>query len=237
MSKGKDKFMENNNITKKEIEEIKSIKLTREEKEEMLAGIFSAPAISPYAPIKSSWKFVHKPFAYFALFLLLLVSGSTISYASLRAIPGDKLYAVKIKITEPILDAVSFTPAAKAEREVNKALSRLDEAEQLAKKKKLTPSSRADLEKKFEKNVEGFDSQVRSVQVFSGKKAEDLRSSFESSLDIKANSLQHSEDNDKLTNNEDETEAHLLGKKVREIRERSFKNKNSNNGEGNNGDR
>jgi hypothetical protein len=207
------------NIKKETTKEIREIKLTLEEKEAMLKNVFLAAAPSPYAPIPSRWQFAKRPLVYvLASFLVLLISGSSLSYASMKAIPGDRLYSMKVKIAEPILDAVSFTKVGKAEREAKKAVTRLKEAEQLAEKEKLTPSSRAELEKKFEQNVQSFDEKVKSVENFSEKKAEGLRSSFKSSLDIQAESLQKTGERHKNIISGEEVEAVFLSNKVKEIR-------------------
>ncbi|MDD4318967.1 MAG: hypothetical protein PHW10_01425 [Candidatus Peribacteraceae bacterium] len=52
--------------------------------------------------------------------------------ASDRAMPGDMLYAVKLRILEPIVGAIRLTPMAKAQWEGERALRRLEEAEKLA---------------------------------------------------------------------------------------------------------
>ncbi len=200
--------------------EIKEINLTPAEKQALFDRILSSPTISPYAPVPSKWKFVYKSFSYAALVLfLLIISGGTVAYAALGSIPGDKLYAVKIKVTEPLLDTLSLTKVAKAKREATKAISRLDEAEKLALKEKLTPETRIKLEKHFEKNVANFDDKVKSIESLSEKRVAGLRASFDSSLNSRANNLEkigEDQKNKRFDKNEkEEPEASLLGIKLK----------------------
>ncbi|MFA6000301.1 MAG: DUF5667 domain-containing protein [Candidatus Paceibacterota bacterium] len=170
------------------------------------------------------------------IFVYLDNKGGTVSYAALGSIPGDLLYPVKIKIVEPVADVFVFSDIAKVEREAEKAILRLEEAEELATKEKLDSKSRTELEKQFDKNLENFDRKVRSVENSSEKEAEDLKASFESSLNDHAESLKKTgAEIEKRRDDEDESEASLFGKKViekatrrKEIESREREEKNNN---------
>jgi hypothetical protein len=106
----------------------------------------------------------------------------------------------------------------------------------LATKEKLDSKSRTELEKQFDKNLENFDRKVRSVENSSEKEAEDLKASFESSLNDHAESLKKTgAEIEKRRDDEDESEASLFGKKViekatrrKEIESREREEKNNN---------
>jgi hypothetical protein len=58
---------------------------------------------------------------------MLVGIGGTISYAAHDALPGDPLYAVKIRFNEPVRDALALSDDADANNAVNRAEQRLDE--------------------------------------------------------------------------------------------------------------
>jgi hypothetical protein len=86
-----------------------------------------------------------------------LLLGSSVSFASERAVPGDILYSVKIHINEQVLDAIAVTPQAKADWGVRKVERRLEEVEKLA----VTPSVSREIKIATEEN---FNASVNKVE-------------------------------------------------------------------------
>lgn len=175
--------MNEDQISKKIKEELQNIKLTREEKSRMFERIISTPISSPYTPVKSRFTFMFSSLRYsLVLLLIILLGGISTTYASLESIPGDKLYPIKLKVAEPILDTLSFTSEAKAKREATKALNRLEEAEKLIEKDALTKESRIFLETEFKKHTDNFNTKIENSNKVKDHNKNELKAFFDVSL-------------------------------------------------------
>lgn len=96
-----------------------------------LAALSSgAPVPSPYA---ASFSFLSlRAYGAALAALVLLVSGTGVSQAASRALPGDFLYPVKVRVNEPVARALAPSASAKAEADIRHAEERLREVEVLA---------------------------------------------------------------------------------------------------------
>lgn len=230
---------------KKGIKEIKNIKLDDKEKDQMLRAVFNAPIASPYAPKISFWmSFSSRKMriAYTGLLILIMiVSGGAITYGTETSLPGDILYSVKVNIGEPIRDLLSTSPEQKAEWESVKAVRRLDEAADLAAKGQLTEQTRTDLENRFIKHADAFDSSV-SEAATSSPQTDLVKMEFEanvtarvkifSGLSDKNVPVQNPEESQ--TSNNQETKASQSVQTVQTVQEaRIQSNDNSNDNNGN----
>lgn len=63
--------------------------------------------------------------------VILIVAGSSVSYAAAGALPGDFLYPTKVNFNEKIASAIILTPEAKIEYEETRVETRIKEAEML----------------------------------------------------------------------------------------------------------
>ncbi len=80
------------------------------------------PVRSPYAIFMSS------RIRYAGVFMLLLLVGGTSAFSATESSrPGDALYAVKLKVTEPVRDALTFDREEKTKNTVARADRRLKE--------------------------------------------------------------------------------------------------------------
>jgi len=166
----------------KGIKDIKNISLTLEEKKLIFNNVMEISIVSPYAPTPSLWDFVRNKFAYATAFLLIIsMTVGTLAYADEYSLPGDMLYPIKRHITEPIRDVLAVTATSRAEWEAAKAMRRLAEAETLAEESNLTPEHRDQIEKDFNKNVEAFHNNIKSIST-STHEGDDLKASFEKSM-------------------------------------------------------
>lgn len=183
--------MKENEIFKNLRKEIQNIKLNPEEKAGILERVTSTPLHSPYAPIRSMWVFRMRTFVYVvASLLVLILSGSGVAYASLYALPGEGLYAVKVKVTEPVLDVLAFTPVVRAERKAQKVVRRLNEAEKLILKDDFTLEHKIELEKRFNKDADDFNTAVELIEKDSLDKKEKLKADLEVSLNTYVDTIQ-----------------------------------------------
>lgn len=180
----------NHDQMNKGIQDLKNISLTNIEKENILKQVMKTPVVSPYIQ-KTIWSFfkTHRSFAYvLGSVLTFVVLGGGLAYAAEGSVPGDLLYPVKIRVTEPIRDALAITPAEKASWDAEKAVRRLNEAETLANKNKLTPQYQNELEQNFNKNVNDFNNSIRTIATTTPKR-NDIAASFHDSLQKQADIL------------------------------------------------
>lgn len=177
---------------KKGIKEIKNIKLTSSEKSGILRRILNKPAASPYVSWMGVWDFLFrqsKSSYVFAVLFLLVFSGSTLAYNAEKSLPGEKLYFLKVLITEPARNITNFSPEKKAEWESVKTVRRLEEALNLAAEGKLDEKNRADLEKRFNRHADAFDSSLETIAT-STQKTDLVKIEFEADLSAKAKVLE-----------------------------------------------
>lgn len=111
--------------------------LTAAERERMRRAVYGYMALKPLrprtAPAVRGWHSLLAHPALAALGVVAILGSSTgISYASESALPGDLLYPVKVRVTEPLRGALARTPEAKSEWAIEVASARATEAATLA---------------------------------------------------------------------------------------------------------
>lgn len=100
------------------------------------------------------------------LAVAVVASSAGVSYAAESALPGDTLYTVKVKINEPVVQALATTPQEKAHTAVKLAARRVDEAARLAAQGRLNATTSAALQVRFETHV--------ATAVAAGEEADDV---------------------------------------------------------------
>ncbi|MEZ4114541.1 MAG: hypothetical protein R3B65_03915 [Candidatus Paceibacterota bacterium] len=86
------------------------------------------------------------------------------SYASTDALPGDKLYNVKINVNEKIEEKLALTTEAKVTVQTQKVERRLTEAQKLADKKDLSPEKKEIIKTNLEKNVNEVAKSIKNLK-------------------------------------------------------------------------
>jgi len=221
--------MEIKKIQKEINQKIKKIGLTPKEKSSMLERIYNSPISTPSPYIffckllPSRWKFsASKSFVYISVSMIFLIStGGAMAYSSLGAVPGDSLYAVKVRVVEPMLDSLTFSAFSQAKLEADRAIRRLDEADKLLSKNNLTSEYRAEIETRFKQDADNFNMRIESIKNNSSNKtnkqdtdeAENLRVNFEKSLNSHAENLRIN--GEKPENMKQKQEVDLLENTVR----------------------
>jgi len=120
---------------------------------ERAGGPIRADSIAAYAQAwGSAWLLAPRRFAT-ALVVVLFVTSSGISYAAQGALPGDALYAVKVRVNEPVLGALALSSSQKAEWAMRVAGERLKEAATLSAAGRLTATAQADLQANFNEHA------------------------------------------------------------------------------------
>jgi hypothetical protein len=154
--------MKNKNIENL-IKDIKKVSLTSAEKSSLSAKLNTY--INEHAPSAKTLKspyfsYFHfsKTFSYtFASLLVLIIAGGSALSSSARALPGDFLYPVKVRVAEPLRIALATTPEAKQEIEVARIEERLNEAEILAVQGRLATTTAVALQQKVENQIKSFE--------------------------------------------------------------------------------
>lgn len=142
-----------NNKFNKTIEQLKSIKMTPEEKSKILLSLKSTMEYNPVRsmPIKTIRQahgmapyFFGMQFGKFATVMavaLIVVLGSGASGAAANSIPGDLLYPIKININEKLQLTLTKNPINKIKLEQKLLVTRLTEIQKLSNSKNLNEKS------------------------------------------------------------------------------------------------
>lgn len=131
--------MEDKNL-KNGIEEIRKIKMTSIEKEQMLKNVLGYSVVQKQKSVQSSWfgysfmlKIHRNQLAYYMVIpLIIVLTSGGVVFASQESLPDSILYPIKTKVVEPVIGALNFSTKSKAKYESSLATERLVEAETLA---------------------------------------------------------------------------------------------------------
>lgn len=143
----------------------KKIKLTSLEKEKMrsfITSVIKKRQAGAIELIYFTFPFKRPVLVLLALFLII-ASGAGISFAAERALPGDILYPVKIKVNEEIRGLISITDEKKVQWLTEVAERRIEETETLAKQDRLDQETQEAIEKNFEKRAEKIREKLETI--------------------------------------------------------------------------
>lgn len=125
---------------------------------------------------------LRKPVA--VLMVLVLVSlGGASTYAAAGALPGEPLYAVKVKVLEPVKGFLAITSEAKAELNASLAVTRVKEVEALAAKEQLTPEQGIQSQNGFDHSLGKARATIEKLSQDNPKAAAKLEEALTASLD------------------------------------------------------
>ena len=183
----------NNENWKKGIEDLKNIKLSKEEGEILYNKVISR---SPYIPKMSPYGFLIKHYTFVvSTFVIFVLLGNIVVLAE-NSLPGNRLYSMKINVTEPIRDLVKVNPEEKIAWQAEKATRRLEEAESLAVQNKLDDKKRDEIENLFEKSVSNFDDRINKLATSSeNKKVREIESELNRRVSAHSKVLEKVEEN------------------------------------------
>jgi hypothetical protein len=141
----------------KAIVDIRFMGMTADERRTMLARIMGdTPASMPHM---SSWTtVVWRTFlvrqswssTFVVAALILLLAGGGVAFAAEATLPGDRLYPVKVEVTEPLRDSLALSSSGKAYLEELKIERRLKEAAKLAAEGRLTDALNDQIQNRIE---------------------------------------------------------------------------------------
>jgi hypothetical protein len=161
----------------------------KEPAEEMVAERFFFPEFSFTALIFSAGK-TRYALMMIALFLFL---GGGISYAAGGALPGDRLYPVKISFNEEIRGMLNLSPEARAKWEANLFERRLEETQVMAADSRLDERSQIALEQRMDVHAGRVRKEVEEL-----KKQNKVSSAVTINLELESSLKAHEEILDRL---------------------------------------
>ena len=198
----------NNSISEKESEalaetfvsKLGQIKLSPTEAQEMrerliaYSNLHSVPEAVHALPVRSIYFSYLTSSSRFltasALIILILVSGTGVSYAAENTLPGQPLYGVKVAIVEPIQGALITTTAGQANWQNELTERRLTEASTLAAQNNLSSSTQEYLAEAVSTHVALAQEDAASLaDTGNGDAALAVRSDLDASLSAHADLL------------------------------------------------
>ncbi len=125
-----------------------------------------------------------------AMILILISASAGTSFASEKTLPGDFLYPVKIRVTEPVRTALIVSVKEKASWEAELAARRLQEATELAALNKLDSQTGTFLTEEFTARVNSSLAGANTLQTSGDTEASaDVRSGLEARVTAHASIL------------------------------------------------
>jgi hypothetical protein len=176
------------------IESMRAVKLSAEEKSNILARTFAviediesasskAPVASPFSTAPWNIYFVHRKFVPSLVIVAILFVTGGASLAAEGALPGDSLYSVKVNVNEEVRGFTAVTPESKARVAVEATERRLQEVATLSARGKLTDQTKAIAQQEFNKRAIQVQSRVASlVSENNLTAAQEVAVNYESSL-------------------------------------------------------
>ncbi len=174
----------------KEIEQIKKVSLTSNEKSKMLHNLsMYADMHMPVSSPVSIYSFFKQPFVRkfsyaIATILITILTGGSLAYASEASLPGDLLYPIKTNVVEPIKMSMAKDPEERAVLESEFASKRLKEAEELDKLGKLTPEFKKNIDERFNTHFLKYREFKKEVEnnIFYNERTEDIEKEFDDKM-------------------------------------------------------
>jgi hypothetical protein len=180
--------MNNNKRFENLIRNLRAIKLADEHKDnirkELLVFVNTyKPVQSPYAQV-----FLWAQRGLAVTLAVLMITGSVTKSASADALPGERLYTVKI-IHENITAAAKNTPEKKADFEIERAEKRIQEATQLAQKKTLAADEEEAIIESVKKHTSAARKEIDQIQSVDKEKALELNKELKTTLKVNKDAL------------------------------------------------
>lgn len=153
-------------------------------------------------PVQESASFAERASEMLAMFLhgfvprlalsafVLFVLGGSAAYAAQSTLPGDTLYPIKVNVYEPVVSWFTVTADAQASWNADRALRRLEEAEQLAARSALTHDTLTEIERRFAEHVNHAHVSIAELADDDADTAATLSAELESNLQAHGSIIQ-----------------------------------------------
>lgn len=178
----KNKEMEKEKF-KKAINSIKTISLTKDEKEDILNKILiKKNKKSPWFSYFDIQARVNVRYYTLASLALMVILGSSVVYASRDALPGDLLYKIKTNIREPLKISFASTDIEKASLEAQFLEYRLQEKETLFQAGRLDPIKEQEIDEVTNKQISKLSDAIEKIKDKNPGDADDLKTTAEANI-------------------------------------------------------
>ena len=138
------------------------LSLRTDEKAQIRAAIMESIAV--YSPSYSPFhRFLRICSGCMAAVMIFVLCGASVAYAAESALPGDALYTVKVNFTESILLHLNNSVEAKARVQARLVSRRLEEAEKLAEKSRLTAERVAIVQERLTAHVAALEVDLQEL--------------------------------------------------------------------------
>lgn len=218
---------------KNSIEEIKSIKMTDEEKSIMLKNILNTkfsqktekPIKSPYLKFYFlNFKSNHL-FSFAIIFGFIIIGTGGVAVASHNSLPGNTLYAIKVKMIEPIGAAFILSPEKQAKYEINLATTRLVEAQALLSQGDLDEKKEKQLDVLLSAHTEAFNESLDKIRKSNPEKEDaEFVTNFQAEMNARSRVIDLIKENNKESNSDFTKKARDNAAKVRDFKKNENKN-------------
>jgi hypothetical protein len=187
---------------KKGIEEIKTIKLSKEEKPRIFSSIrysINSKEGPKNGRLSSERLGYFSKYAYYfsATITFVFIFGFFSHRVISNSLPGEALYSAKIEILEPLRYGVAIGQEAKAEIAIRNFSERLMEVEMLANKGLLSQVSEKDLEENIIKHAENISLVTNSSQQLENSLAPEVKINVEATVEAHQKVLKKMEEKSK----------------------------------------
>ena len=135
-----------------------------------------------------------------AAVLIMSLAGVGTAFAASAALPGDVLFPVKINVNERVESLLAVTSQAQAQIAIEQATRRLDEAEELIQKGRLTEEVTREIEDNFTQRAEVVKARVQKLRdERKGERADEAEKKFDERIDSHLESFVKFEDGEGST--------------------------------------
>lgn len=153
---------------------------------------------------------------------LLVTTGGGFAYAAEDALPGDTLYPLKVEVTEPLREYLTFSEERRTERALHHLNRRFEEAQRLLELEEIDPSHRAVLEERIEERMTHMEERLQRLSEHNAEFASDMGEKWEFAVEDHGPVLQ------KFIAHGRETDGNFPAfARVRDWRERAFRSRHS----------
>jgi hypothetical protein len=172
--------------------------LPAEMKQNKSAQTKTTIAAEPFTMVKVPFAAIFKYSSAFAVLLLLVVP-----FAAERSVPGDTLYAVKVKVNEEIRGTLTFGSYQKVEWETERLNRRIAEARLLASEGRLTEEVEAEVALAVRTHTENAKREIEVLRAEDADEATIASIALDTTLEVQSASLKGEEEAGEAANEAD----------------------------------
>lgn len=180
----------------KAISQIKNVTMTSEEKHLVLSRISERIVSASKENVTVSWttrvwnifnSTYSRPALAFALVVVFVCTSGSVAFAAEGSLPGDFLYLLKVKVTEPIRDVLAVSDQSRAKWGLRKAERRVREFEALSSDAKVNNVHEGEIISLLDTHIDSLKELVLRLQKNNKSDvADDVRVNFEALMNAHA---------------------------------------------------